>query len=65
MAGNNIISSDTDFRHVVIQNDYPILSGGEWTAKLDDDGSTVYVSGGISVKGPVNMIHGIRKSDDR
>lgn len=59
MAGNNIISSDTDFRHVVIQNDYPILSGGEWTAKLDDDGNTVYVSGGISVKGPVNMIHGI------
>ncbi len=58
MAGNNIISSDTDFRHVVIQNDYPILSGGEWTAKLDDDGSTVYVSGTTRVKGPVNMIHG-------
>ena len=59
MAGNNIISSDTDFRHLVIDNNYPILSGGHWTAKLDDDGSTVYVSGGTSVKGPVNMIHGI------
>ena len=59
MAGNNIISSDTDFRHLVIDNNYPILSGGRWTAKLDDDGSTVYVSGATKVKGPVNMIHGI------
>lgn len=58
MAGNNIISSDTDFRHLVIDNNYPILSGGHWTAKLDDDGSTVYVSGATRVKGPVNMIHG-------
>lgn len=56
MADN--ITPDTDFSNVTIKNDYPCLVGGSWTAKLDDDGNTIYTNGKETHNGPVNLIGG-------
>lgn len=49
-----------DYKNYVIQNDYPIISGGTWSAVLDPaTGKTIYQSGAVKVDGPVDMIHGV------
>ena len=52
-----------DFTNYPIENDYPLLTGGNWIADVDEEGKTYFQREGQpnseKIYGPVDMIHGI------